>query len=50
MVLPIGELEARFVATDRAVPRRWSALLAHGGSTLAYSADTWALLVGGGTG
>ena len=39
MVLPIGELEARFVATDHGPPTL-AVLLAHGGSTLAYSADT----------
>jgi ribonuclease BN (tRNA processing enzyme) len=39
MVLSMGELEARFVATDHGPPTL-AVLLAHKGSLLAYSADT----------
>lgn len=39
MVLTIGELEVRFVATDHGPPTL-AVLLTHDGSSLAYSADT----------
>jgi ribonuclease BN (tRNA processing enzyme) len=39
MVLTIGEVEARFVATDHGPPTL-AALFTHEGATLAYSADT----------